>query len=473
MQRSGSIPGFGPEHLGSAEFRQDHGVKYAYVSGAMYKGIASEELVIRMGRAGLLSYFGSGGLRPDRLESAIRRIREGLPQGQSFGMNLLSNPAQPQEEDATVDLYLRHGVERVDAAAFIQLSSAVVRYRVSGLRALPDGRVEIPHKLMAKVSRPEVAALFLAPPPERLLAQLQGAGRITAEEARLAEAIPMCDDLCVESDSGGHTDRGVAFALLPAMLLLRDEAMAQHRYPRAIRVGAAGGLGTPQAIAAAFAMGADFVMTGSINQCTPEAGTSDLVKDLLAEANVQDTEIAPAGDMFEIGAKVQVLRKGLFFPARANKLYELYRRHESLDEIDAKTREQIEQRYFKRSFAEVYEETRQYYLSRSPTVIERAERSPKHKMALVFRWYFVHSTRLAMRGIEDGKVDFQIQCGPAIGAFNQWVKGTRYQDWRARHVDEIGELLMVEAARFLERQYGRMFGQVGHAAIRNASPLAS
>lgn len=79
-----------------------------------------------------------------------------------------------------------------------------------------------------------------------------------------------------------------------------------------IRVGAAGGIGTPEAAAAAFILGADFIVTGSINQCTVEAGTSEIVKDLLQEINVQDTEYAPAGDMFELGAKVQVLKKGLF-----------------------------------------------------------------------------------------------------------------------------------------------------------------
>lgn len=84
----------------------------------------------------------------------------------------------------------------------------------------------------------------------------------------------------------------------------------------------------------------------------------------------------------------------------------------------------------------------------------------------------MHSTRLALKGIEDGKVDFQIQCGPAVGAFNQWVKGTRFQDRSARHVDEIGGLLMVESSRFLEQQYGRIFGRVGQAAPRNASPLS-
>ena len=74
--------------------------------------------------------------------------------------------------------------------------------------------------------------------------------------------------------------------------------------------------------------------------------------------NIQDTAYAPAGDMFELGAKVQVFRKGLLFPARANKLYDLYSHHNSLDEVDAKTQAQIQERYFGRNFDEVWQETK-------------------------------------------------------------------------------------------------------------------
>ena len=93
-------------------------------------------------------------------------------------------------------------------------------------------------------------------------------------------------------------------------------------------------------------MGADFVLTGSINQCTVEAGNSDAVKDLLQDINVQDTDYAPAGDMFEIGARVQVLKKGVLFPARANKLYRLYTQYDSLNDIPEKTIVQLERKLF-------------------------------------------------------------------------------------------------------------------------------
>jgi len=47
------------------------------------------------------------------------------------------------------------------------------------------------------------------------------------------------------------------------------------------------------------------------------------------------------------------LKKGVFFPARANKLYNLYKQYESLDEIDEKTKSQLQKLYFKKSFNEV------------------------------------------------------------------------------------------------------------------------
>jgi trans-AT polyketide synthase, acyltransferase and oxidoreductase domains len=443
--------------LGSSAFREAHRVRHAYVSGSMYRGIASADLVIRMGKAGLLGYFGTGGMELHRIEEAILKVQRELGPDRSFGMNLLCNLDHPETELAIVDLFFRHGILRLEAAAYTQITQSLVWFRVRGLRE-QAGRVRIAHSIMAKVSRPEVALEFLSPPPQKLVERLCRRGMVSRAEAELAPRVPMCDDLCVEADSGGHTDKGVAFALIPTMLRLRDEAIQARFRGASIRVGAAGGIGTPHAVAAAFVLGADFVLTGSVNQCTVEAGTSELVKDMLAGMNVQDTSMAPAGDMFEIGAKVQVLSKGVFFPARANRLYELYRQYNSLDEIDAKTRQQIEGRYFKRTFEEVYQETKDYYLKAAPEQVERAETSPRFKMALVFRWYFVKTSRLALDGVADERSDFQVHCGPALGAFNQWVKGTRYEDWRNRHPDQIADLLMRGAAALLQARVSQWRG---------------
>ncbi len=449
-------PGDPAAALGSAAFRAAYDVKLAYVCGAMYRGIASEALVARAARAGILAFFGTGGLDRARIEQAIARIRDELPDGGPFGLNLVHDPMLPANEDVTVDLALAHGVHNLEASAFMKITPALVRYRLAGLRRSPDGAVLAGNRVMAKLSRPEVAESFLEPAPERLVTRLLDEGAIGAEQAELARTVPMADDICVEADSGGHTDAGQPLVLLPAILRLRDRLCGEHGYGEPVRVGAAGGIGTPEAAAAAFLLGADFVLTGSINLCTVESGMSAAVKDMLAQINVQDTDYAPAGDMFELGAQVQVLKRGVFFPARARKLHDLYRRHESLEEIDADTRTLIENRYFHKSFDAVWEETKAYFATRDAAEIARAEESPKHKMALVFRWYFGHSQRAAMEGDEKYRVDFQVHCGPALGAFNQWVKDSDLEAWRSRHVDEIGVRLMDETAGYLDRRLAQL-----------------
>lgn len=444
------------ESLGDARFKADYGLRYAYLAGAMYKGISSKELVVAMGRNGMLGYLGTGGMAFETIEESIRYIQEHLPGRQAYGMNLLCNLDRPEMEEYTVDLFLKHGIRFAEAAAFMRITPSLVRYRLHGIALDAQGEVEAPQRILAKVSRPEVAAAFMQPPPADIVRGLLDAGRITAQQAELAARIPMAEDICVESDSGGHTDQGVAFALLPAMFALRDASMDAYGYRKRIRVGAAGGIGTPHAVAAAFVMGADFVMTGSINQCTREAGTSAEVKDILQQINVQDTTYAPAGDMFELGAKVQVVRRGLFFPARANKLYDLYQRFASIEEIDEPTRQQIQDKFFQRSFDDVWNETRAYYAKALPNKLHDIERNPKHKMALIFKWYFVHTTRLAMNGSANNKVDYQIHCGPALGAFNQWVKNTPLESWRNRHVADLGKRLMTGAAELLSDRFATL-----------------
>ena len=80
------------------------------------------------------------------------------------------------------------------------------------------------------------------------------------------------------------------------------------------------------------------------------------------------------------------------------------------------------------------------------------EKNPKVKMALVFRWYFVHSMRLARAGVADQRVDFQVHCGPALGAFNQWVQRTPLESWKQRKVVGVADHLMQGCAEYINRR---------------------
>ena len=437
--------------LGSLAFRENYGIKYAYVAGAMYRGIASPQLVIRLGKANMLGFLGTGGMSLAQMENGIQQIQQQLTEGEAYGVNLLHNLNDPEFEMKAAGLFLRYGVTNIEASAYMQITPALVYYRLKGLQKDRNGQIICKHNILAKVSRPEVAEIFMRPAPEKMVRHLLDDGLITSEQAELSRLIPMSFDICVEADSGGHTDRGVAMVLLPSIQRLKKDITEEYAYGNLIRVGLAGGIGTPQAATCAYIMGADFILTGSINQCTVEAGTSDAVKDLLQDINVQDTDYAPAGDMFEIGAKVQVLKKGVLFAARANKLYALYNQHAGLEEIPEKTLMQLEKTYFNKPITAIWEEVKTYFNRiEQPAEISKAEQNPKNKMALIFRWYFGYTNNLAFEGNMENKVNFQIHTGSALGAFNQWVKGTPLESWKKRHVDEIGVSIMEGAAKMLE-----------------------
>jgi hypothetical protein len=82
--------------------------------------------------------------------------------------------------------------------------------------------------------------------------------------------------------------------------------------------------------------------------------------------------------------------------------------------------------------------------------VERAERDPKHRMALVFRWYLGQAAHWAKDGQPDRRIDFQIWCGPAMGAFNEWVAGSFLETPGRRTVATVARNILYGAA-FLTR----------------------
>ncbi|MGB0694810.1 MAG: ACP S-malonyltransferase [Rhodospirillaceae bacterium] len=449
----------GAEALGSAAFKADHGCRMAYAAGSMYQGIASAALVRRMAERGLLAYLGSGGLGRDRLEPALAELASRLGPEAPWGANLLPDP----REALCAELLEAYGVRRIEASAYVKPSDILVAWRLRGLSRGPDGRVVVGRKLAAKVSRSEVADRFLSPAPDDLVRELVAAGRVTAEQATLAQGLPLCDDLTAEADSGGHTDGRNPYALIPVLVRLRDRLAAS------VRVGAAGGIGTGEAAAAAFLLGADYVVTGSVNQCTPEAGTSIAAKDRLAAMGPEDTAYAPSGQYFETGARVQVLKKGTLFASRANTLYDIYRTHEAVEDLGTALQARIEG-WFGVTLDQAWADCQAFWPTEE---LERADRAPKHKLALILRWYFGRSTRLALEGDSARAADFQIHCGPALGAFNDLVRGTALESWQARHADLVAEKIMGDAAALLQRAglagLSGVSGLSGHSGLSGKS----
>jgi PfaD family protein len=467
------LPAVTLDSLGDPAFRKRYGLRYNLYGGAMANGISSEAMLVALGKAGMMGSFGAAGLSPARVETAIQTMQRELPNG-PYAFNLINSPNETGLAERLVELYLRYHITTVEASAFLGMTAPLVHYRVAGLSQNPDGSVMIGNRIIAKLSRAEVAKRFLEPAPTDLLNRLLEEGKITPLQAELAQRVPMADDITVEADSGGHTDNRPLVCALPSIIILRDQIQAVRQYAEPVCIGAAGGVSTPQAALAAFMMGAAYVVTGSVNQACVESGASEPVKTLLAQAASTDVSMAPAADMFEMGVRVQVLKRGTFFPQRAQKLYELYTRYGAVEEIPAEERQKLESQVFKRPLEEIWQETEDFFAKRDPKQLERARADAHLKMALIFRWYLGLSSRWAANGEKGREMDYQIWCGPAIGSFNDWARGTYLETPQNRHVADVAMQLLTGAAYLMRVRLAELQGArlpMRMAVYRAPSPL--
>jgi trans-AT polyketide synthase/acyltransferase/oxidoreductase domain-containing protein len=105
----------------------------------------------------------------------------------------------------------------------------------------------------------------------------------------------------------------------------------------------------------------------------------------LAQAGQADVAMAPAADMFEMGVKVQVLKRGTMFPLRAAKLYDLYSRHASFESINAKDRASTWNGTISANPLMMNGSIPgRFSNSAIPLRLEKAESDPRHKMAPCF-----------------------------------------------------------------------------------------
>lgn len=471
QQLLASLPPLYPEWLGDRTFQQTHGVRFPYVAGSMANGISSTRMVIALAEVGILSFFGAAGLAYDKVANAVQELKIKLdPLSAAWGCNLIHSPNEPELEARVAELFIQQGVHKVSASAYMQLTPAIVRYACAGLYQDKQGQIHRRHHVFAKISRPETARLFMSPAPEAILQSLLASQQLTEQEVSLARKVPLAEDITVEADSGGHTDNQALPAIFPTIALLRDQLCQQYQYQKSIRVGAAGGLGSPQAIAGAFAMGAAYVLTGTVNQACIESGLSTEGKAQLALAKVGDVTMTPASDMFEQGVKLQVLKKGTLYPTRAAKLYTLYVQYNSIDAIPETQVKQLETQIFQKSMSQVWQETQQFWQQRDVSQLEKAANDPKHKMALIFRSYLGLSSRWAMAGTTERKLDYQIWCGPAIAAFNQWTAGSFLENPQQRTVVQVALNLLEGAATCMRISQLRTYGVHFNASDFNFTP---
>jgi PfaD family protein len=157
---------------------------------------------------------------------------------------------------------------------------------------------------------------------------------------------------------------------------------------------------------------------------------------------------------------------------RAHKLFDLYRSHDSWESIPAKERGLIEKTFLRCSFETEWANTRAFFLERDPVQVQKAEASPKHKLALVFRSYLGQASRWATAGEKSRSIDYQIWCGPAMGAFNQWVRGSFLEAPENRKTITLAHNILYGAAVMTRANWLRNQGAALPSRAGRVTPLS-
>ena len=92
-------------------------------------------------------------------------------------------------------------------------------------------------------------------------------------------------------------------------------------------------------------------------------------------------------------------------------------------------------------------------------------------MALIFRWYLGLSSKWSNSGDPDRHLDYQIWCGPSMGAFNDWVRGSYLEEPQNRRVVDIALHILTGAAYLCRVQSLKLLGMRLSAELAHYSPL--
>jgi len=109
-------------------------------------------------------------------------------------------------------------------------------------------------------------------------------------------------------------------------------------------------------------------------------------------------------------------------------------------------------------FEAAWSETKSYIQRVNPAEARKAETDGNKRLALVARRYLFQGAQWAREGEPKRTADYQIWCGPAMGAFNEWVAGTALEPVENRTVRQIALNLLEGAARITRAAQLRSFG---------------
>jgi nitronate monooxygenase len=249
------------------------GLTLPVLAAPMAGGPSTSQMVVAAARAGSLGFLAGGYKTPDALADQIAKVRsDGVP----FGVNLFAPNPVPVDPGA-YEQYRRQ----------LQQEAEIFGIDLGGVAIKEDDDYwQDKVDLLLAEPVPVVSFTFGIPEP-RVIDALKNAGSLVAQtitspdEARLATETGVDVLLVQAAAAGGHSG-----------ILTPDRLPPEIPLPQLIReIGAvtslpligAGGLGTPDDVAAALGAGAIATAVGTVLLRSEEAGTSAPYRAALAD----------------------------------------------------------------------------------------------------------------------------------------------------------------------------------------------
>jgi nitronate monooxygenase len=249
------------------------GLTLPVLAAPMAGGPSTPQLVVAAARAGSLGFLGGGYKTPNALADQIAEVRsDGVP----FGVNLFAPNPVPVDPDA-YEQYRRRVQQEADLYK-IDLGSVPIKEDDDYWQEKVD--------LLLADPVPVVSFTFGIPEP-RVIDALKNAGSLvaqtitSADEARLATDAG-ADVLLVQgAAAGGHSGILTSDRLPPEIPL--PQLLKEIGAVTSLPLIGAGGLGTPDDVAAALGAGAIATAVGTVLLRSEEAGTSAPYRAALAD----------------------------------------------------------------------------------------------------------------------------------------------------------------------------------------------
>jgi NAD(P)H-dependent flavin oxidoreductase YrpB (nitropropane dioxygenase family) len=249
------------------------------------------DVVAAVSRAGGMGVLGAVAFTPEELERELDRIEKNAG-GRPYGVDVVIPAAYVGKDQGDLSKLDLEKLVPEEHKRFLEQLLAQYNVpplppdlpRVEGLlgwsdsmgRALVDIAMRYPIKLLANA---------LGPPPADVIDRAHAAGVQVAalvgraDQARKQKAAGVDIIVAAGYEAGGHTGEISTLVLVPEVV----DAVAP------LPVLAAGGIGCGRQVAAALALGAQGVWTGSIWLTTHESDWQPMIKERLLAASSSDT----------------------------------------------------------------------------------------------------------------------------------------------------------------------------------------